>query len=160
MCKVIGGKWEREMQEIFVDQPVRDNQDSRFAVNMIQKFVWGSRGSMWLYGGHSSAYPEAGAGACNGGLLYGCFERYPMHRTGWQSQWRRLLEIKDEENWASVLVKSERSFRSQMEGKFSDKDDIMVNYVYYKTEKPDVKEGFKKEISPRCCIWWQDFFWK
>ena len=50
-------------------------------------------------------------------------------------------------------MKSERSFRSQMEGKFSDKDDIMVNYVYYKKEKPDVKEGFKKEISPRCCIW-------
>ena len=50
-------------------------------------------------------------------------------------------------------MKSERSFRSQMEGKFSDKDDIMVNYVYYKKENPDVKEGFKKKIFPRCCIW-------
>ena len=53
MCNVIGGKCEREMQEIFVDQPVKDDQDSRFAVNMIQKFVCGSRGSVWLHGGHS-----------------------------------------------------------------------------------------------------------
>ena len=57
-------------------------------------------------------------------------------------------KIKDEENCAGVIIKSENSLRSQMEGMFSDEDDIMVNYVYYKMEKPVMKDGFKIEITP------------
>eukprot|EP00090_Calanus_glacialis_P046972 TRINITY_DN9495_c0_g1_i1.p1 TRINITY_DN9495_c0_g1~~TRINITY_DN9495_c0_g1_i1.p1 ORF type:complete len:2089 (+),score=822.89 TRINITY_DN9495_c0_g1_i1:455-6268(+) len=39
VCKVIGGKSEQEMQELYLEHLVRDIQDSRSAVKMIQKIV-------------------------------------------------------------------------------------------------------------------------
>jgi len=42
VCKVIGGKTEQEMQEMYLEHLVRDENDSRSAVKMINKFLSGS----------------------------------------------------------------------------------------------------------------------
>ena len=59
-----------------------------------------------------------------------------------------VIKIKADKNGVGIFIKSEKALRSQMSGTFDEEDDIIVNYVYMKMDKPEMEASIMIEITP------------
>ena len=69
-------------------------------------------------------------------------------------------KIKDDRNCVGIIIKSEKALRAQMSGTFDAEEDIIVNYVYVKMEKPALEDSVMKEITPIAVFGHKEYFKK
>ena len=67
-------------------------------------------------------------------------------------------KIKDDKSCVGIIIKSEKALRAQMSGTFDAEDNVIVNYVYVKMEKPAMEDSIMKEITPLSVFGHKDYF--